>query len=270
MPNLRQYISWNLRTAFFHWIKSTRNKSLYTFAGVRRSGNHAIIHWMMRNMSGCTSFCNDVWLNQDPSKATLKKMKLGINSRRNVIISYEDRLPDFSDSLYNSDHVGHISNQYHIIILRDQFNLFASRMSWKYKQGTCFKKNVNYRKKIIDIWKSHALQFLEWEQGSESSAIVRVPINFNEWYVNKHYRKTIGQQLALDGNQTNVGAIHDYGGGSSFDGMNVRAGKQLDVLCRYKNLLQDHDFKSIFEDKELITLSTKIFGHIPGTDVLYR
>jgi hypothetical protein len=61
------------------------------------------------------------------------------------------------------------------------------------------------------------------------------------------------------------------GGGSSFDGTKYdeKAGS-MNVLMRWKQIQNMKTYRKLFKDKELIGLSEKIFGHIPGTEVLYK
>jgi hypothetical protein len=70
--------------------------------------------------------------------------------------------------------------------------------------------------------------------------------------------------------RNDVGYVSVKGGGSSFDGLKYRKGNEMQILKRWTDLKEDRFYRSIFRDKELIRLSNKIFGHIPGTEVLYK
>lgn len=58
-------------------------------------------------------------------------------------------------------------------------------------------------------------------------------------------------------------------GGSSFDrlAMQNRA-NHMKVLERWKAYADDPNYASIFEDQTLVELSSRIFGHIHGTEHL--
>jgi hypothetical protein len=62
-----------------------------------------------------------------------------------------------------------------------------------------------------------------------------------------------------------------YGPGSSFDKFKYKGqAYKMKVLERWKVFKEYPFYRSIFEDKELVELSNKIFGKIPGTDTLLK
>jgi len=59
-------------------------------------------------------------------------------------------------------------------------------------------------------------------------------------------------------------------GGSFEDVDKAKVGQQLRVLSRWQIYKKNPCFLSLFENRELVKLSNKVFGKISGTEVLLR
>jgi len=286
------------------------NKNEIRIIGLQRSGNHAIIEWIIRQCKGKVCFLNDikayplgiekVLYEKINDEIILKNINNKLEYKEilrlkkdYLIYSYEDKrikcLKRNNEKLF-----GKSLKKYYILILRDPFNLFASRIKLEEKRllfGFKLNKkiklekimeillnkdtkknriirladylNKNFSKKrIINLWKEHAAAYLM--NFTNKKFIV---INYNKWFKEKKYRQEISKKLRLKYKEPK--GISFFGGGSSFD--NIKYYKnpyRMKVLERWKQYVNNNTYKNIFKDKELIELSDKIFGKIPNTEIL--
>ncbi|MEZ4727208.1 MAG: hypothetical protein R3E79_08760 [Caldilineaceae bacterium] len=119
--------------------------------GMSRSGNHAIIHWLLNQATGRTCFLNCVEGKTNPFVSARPLQSGGIpyavnyptfnwdSERRGkfspkdlLIHSYEDNFLGYvCHPVFEQHHdqwVGPSRQRYDVLILRDPFNLFASRL----------------------------------------------------------------------------------------------------------------------------------------------
>lgn len=91
----------------------------------------------------------------------------------------------------------------------------------------------------------------------------RLGINYNLWFTDKDYRQEIANSLQLTFTDAGIRNVVNVGKGSSFDGT-VYDGKaqEMPVLVRYKSYLEHPVMLKILANEELRELSTQIFGAI--------
>jgi hypothetical protein len=163
--------------------------------------------------------------------------------------SYEDVVLRKLDFEKNRSVVGPSKKSFSILIVRDPFNLFASRYA---------KPNwpaVKISDRTIKIWKQH----MKEARGFTDMLPNRVVVGYNQWVTSSEYRRDIETRLGLG--ITDNGIKDDAGLGSSFSGDN-------DFLNRWKRFQDDPVFRKFFNDDELWALSKTFFGHIEGAEVL--
>ena len=269
---LKSFLANLLHTTFFHYINSNQRKTLYRVLGMRRSGNHATINWILKQISGSYSFCNDIGREQHPKSATVKRMQFGLAKGASLIISYEEqRASDvFGGPVAIS--CSACSKLYDVLILRDPFNLFASRFAWMDRQGRVFREDSERRQKVIDLWKENARYYLEIQSdGLMSPEDKTILFNYNNWVTDAAYREELSSFFGFDFDDSGMNEVKNFGSGSSFDGVVYRRNaKEMKVLSRWKSFMDNESYKSIFADKELVELSELIFGYIEGTEVLWH
>ena len=254
--------------------------------GLRRSGNHAIINWLASHYNRKICFLNDVKpitnpfltfkkntiiFNKDFYKEfNIDKEKCGKFSKKKCLMySYEDEsLKNIFHKNFKKNHdkfVGKSKKIYNIIILRDPFNMFASRFALNYHSR---KKNFLKEFKIRELWKSYAREYLgETDYLGKN----KITINYNLWFSNNNYRRSIENKLGLKPNDEKIREILNFGNGSSFDGMKFNGdANKMKVLERWKILANDEIYKFILKDKQLIKYSNKIFGKIPETENIIK
>ena len=241
------------------------NKKEIRVVGLKRTGNHAIINWLRQQHSGKVWHLNNIvagknpyhWLYSHYPKEALKQEALGNFTVKDCLIySYEDySLERVTDPKFENLHdlyLGKSSIRYDLILLRDPFNLMASRL----KKNYIAVKDPNYT--VTHLWIDYAKEFI-----GETNYLnnYKICINYNRWFVDVEYRKELASALVMDFSDKGIERVKSEGGGSSFDGekLNGKA-SQMDVLNRYKVFEDDPEYQKLVDNEELIQYSRKIFG----------
>lgn len=236
------------------------------FFAMMRSGHHAIINWLIAQLPEPFTFIND------PLHPALNIGKKNLTQEGDLYFLYniedrfiQDGIKESEECLHDYSDIrkGKINN---VLILRDPFNLFASR----YARETARKNLVSGEKqhkeilncswsplggwtskKALQCWKNHAKEV-------ENPTKINLIINYNQWVLSEDYRKSISKWFGLEFNDVNYGEIAVVQGeGSSFDG--IKKTNNNRVLNRYKRYIYDKYFMSLFDD-EIKDLANKIFG----------
>ncbi|MFP4144072.1 MAG: hypothetical protein ACLFV3_02915 [Phycisphaeraceae bacterium] len=243
--------------------------------GMSRSGNHAILNWIFAQAPPRTCLLNCAEGKENPFLTArpmdsgrpyranyefdLEREQRGRLSAKNLLLfSHEDNfLGNAVSDAYEREHdgwVGPTRRRRDVLILRDPFNLFASRL----RAGSA-EVGLTVAKRI---WKQHAREFI---QGPSRLRHDPVLIRYNQWFTDRDYRRALADRLGLtftDAGLREVAACH---GGSSFDGLAYDGdAQQMGVLSRWKHYAADAQYRMLF-DEELIEMSESIFGPIPGT-----
>lgn len=259
------------------------NKNELRIAGMSRSGNHSIINWILQQLQGRFCFLNCAEPKTNPfgtarplfQDKTYKvnypdfdfsaERKGNFSKKDYLIYSYEDCfLSMLNKSIFEQEHdlwVGPSRRRMDILILRDPFNLFASR-----KKSGLFKREKEKKNKPVTpltalrIWKQHAREAI-----GEKSYLPhqRIYINYNSWASDYQYRKKVAKSLNLNFNDNGIHEVSKVAGGSSFDGVRYATNaNNMKVLERWKHYINDPDYLKLF-DEETIDLSNQLFNHIP-------
>lgn len=218
------------------------------FVGLRRSGNHAVLDWLLAHHNNWIHY-NNVVLEDLTTDQVVHHGK----DPDYVVASFEDY-----DLRAISERIG---NRERIVLLRDPFNLFASRLAMVRKfvsdpecKFTCLDL---ISRRAINLWKQYAREFIYAHVANT------VFINFNLWYEDQEYRKDISRVMGWE--HTDAGfASHQgwqFSGGSSFSGGNP--------LESWKNLRDDDEYLSMF-DEETVFLSETMYGTKPPLRLKYR
>jgi hypothetical protein len=243
--------------------------------GMSRSGNHAIIHWLLAQAQGRTCFLNCAEGKTNPF-ASARPLHSGLayevnysqfdyegeqngnfSSKDLLIHSYEDSfLGHVCHPLFEANHnqwVGSSHQRYDVLILRDPFNLFASR---RHSRLPHVSTNTGMR-----IWKQHAREFLRQTHRLNRPYIL---INYNRWATEQAYRRQLAAQLGLRFTDAGFLTVQKTGGGSSFDGLRYDGqAERMKTLERWKVYQDDPSFRKIF-DLEAVGLASQIFGALSG------
>lgn len=257
------------------------NQNEIRITGLSRSGNHALINWILaqiKNLRFCFLNCAEPKQNPFTSARPLGKGKSGIytnisgfsNSKEEegdfqkkdyLVYSYEDtflgplmhrsfkkqRQKWLGDSLHRKD----------ILLIRDPFNLFASRIKAGFLLADKSHRQEQISWKVLKrIYKQHAREFL----GEKKYLGNSVKINYNKWVANKQYRQSISEQLEIPFSDEGLFELSRVAGGSSFEGTSISAENlHKKIENRWKNYMDNEQFWELF-DEELAELSFQIFG----------
>jgi hypothetical protein len=172
----------------------------------KRSGQHAIISWIIRNMTDMVLslkndlgvikleyvnnkilYWNDVNNDQDFGMKLFKESGLA-NNLENLVVNYEDVNNNYSffsvDEVYrgplNYKRFSDIDILYgkRLIILRDFYNCLASR----YQQNISGEYPHSYDQRFINLWKNNAKFLL---------ANPKMGLKFEDWLIDENKRKQI-------------------------------------------------------------------------------
>lgn len=268
--------------------------------GLRRSGNHAIMNWIRKQHKGEVFYINNTRIKVNPFRYVyedqIRKLKdqsiqgwrtenierwrreaVGEFAIKNCLIySYEDQpIEAFSDRTFEARHdlyFGKSRVRYDLILMRDPFNLFASRLRAN-ERGKSAAHQMDFMKvksrsiSLPQLWLDCAREYLDETHYLQN---IKVPVNYNLWVLDKEYRQQLAEKLAMDFTDAGFDEVMTNGGGSSFDGvaLNGKASK-MPVLERWKYFAEDPRFQELIKDSNILDYSSKIFGSIPGTETLH-
>ncbi|EKV32653.1 hypothetical protein C882_2732 [Caenispirillum salinarum AK4] len=257
------------------------NRTEIRLSGMSRSGNHAIIDWIMRQADGRVCFLNCAEGKTNPFescrplsdgrpwRASWENFDLdaeagGRLSPKDLLLhSYEDSYNAHAFSRVFEDRhdawVGPSGRRLDVVILRDPFNLFASRRA----MGADLPRATAAR-----MWKQHARTALKAlnTRPRKGSRRHPLPILYNRWASERAYRAEIAARLGLSFTDAGIETVAACNGGSSFDGLayDGRAGA-MRVTERWRAYADDTEYLSLF-DAEMVDLSRQLFGpppHLP-------
>src|SRR5215207_7886096 len=194
-----------------------------------RSGNHAIIDWLLAQAPGRTCFLNCAEPTRNPFRwarplapdapgwrATydldIEAERAGRLSRKDYLVhSYEDVfLGAFRNPVHEArreQFVGASGSRIDVLILRDPFNLLASRRASRI--GTMAPELA------MRVWCQHARQFLRVRRYLAPDAVC---VNYNLWASSREYRRSVSRLLGLEFDDRAAALVPPCAGGSSFDG----------------------------------------------------
>lgn len=228
---------------------------------MRRSGNHAISNWVLKQLEGATCYNNNMGPFHPPENTIIKRIFLKGWSKYNLVVSLEDKPCEAAFLPFDEKKFGKASIKANILILRDPFNMFASRWVWKDEFGRMFREDKMHQQEIIDLWKDHAQTFLAWRNGQVlNKNEIYIPIQYNQWFKDLEYRKELAHKLGLEFTDKGKEEVSGYGFGSSFEGReNDGKASNSKVMERWEGLKENSSYKSLFQDAELRSLASEIF-----------
>lgn len=241
---------------------SARAQTAIRIVGMSRSGNHAIINWILNQIEGPWVFLNCVEPKTNPfhsarpldcgnavlaSHPALRKgEEHQVRAAAGCLaFSQEDTFLQPALGERATELQGTFENGADVLILRDPYNLMASRKRFDWS----FVTPLTERR----IWKQHAKRVLSG-QGFCKRRLV--PILYNRWASDPDYRKQIAGRIGLRFSDVGWDRTAACGGGSSFEG---RAHSQTGVFERWRRFADDPAFWDRIDD-EMEALADEIFG----------
>lgn len=238
--------------------------------GMSRSGNHCLVDWILEQAGGRYCFLNCAEGKSNPFETArplddgrralsnipdfdLEAERSGRFAPKDLLLhSYEDSfLGHACSAAFETRHdpwVGRSRRRLDLLVLRDPFNLFASRR----RLGCELPRATALR-----MWKQHARAALA---GSRQPRRPWLAVAYNRWVGSADYRRGLAARLGLRFSDRGRRQVGRCGGGSSFDGLayDGRA-ERMPVLDRWRRYAEDPDYLALF-DEELRELSRRLFG----------
>lgn len=221
---------------------------------LQRSGQHAFVNWLCAQLNATgVSTCHF----NDAMDDRLLTRQFGTVEADVVVANAEDapieaaraRFEELEARTFLGDRP--VSN---IILLRDPWNLFASRHKYRW---SCRLGNTS--RQAVECWRDHATQFSE--SLSWSSLWEFRPVNFNHWFRLRPYREFLADSMGVRFTDAGIDDVVHHGGGSSFDGTKFDGRAQdMGVLERWRQV-SPRLYRAIF-DETLTALAESIFGTV--------
>ncbi|MEM6256649.1 MAG: hypothetical protein AAF821_27415 [Cyanobacteria bacterium P01_D01_bin.156] len=247
------------------------------FHGMARSGNHAVIDWIINMSPNPVDYWNNVA--KCPRKLFFRQKKI-------LLRSHENRsLAEINDNFLEKNHdnyFGRSRKRFNILLIRDPFNLFASRLKQVRNQGfkesttgflmghPKYKYGQSKPSEFVGVWKEHAREFLGITSYLNHPKVL---VNYNKWVTDRNHRMKCASDLNLPYQEKTISRVvgqDGAGAGSSFDKYDFSGrASDMKVFERWKAMRNDPYYRTLFEDFEVWDLSKKIFGDIEGTECLY-
>ena len=242
---------------------------LYLIHHMKRSGGHAVIHWLTKNLPGTVFVNNEIQAQPIlQGRSALPDGRLPYKDwvrRKERKFEYADLLANAASVLVSlEDHELRVRPFFHtaiqtIVIVRSPQNLFASRI--KKSSNTSLLAyaidNPELLGRAVRIWKEHARAAL----GLVDAGMPVKPIFYDAWLTTDHYRSALALSLEFSAFSEPSGELTTEGGGSSF------GSERLDqaALLRRVDLLSEPEkqiLEQIMSDPEMIDLDTLMKARI--------
>lgn len=238
---------------------------------LHRSGIHCIVNWLESLFP--TSLCYNIWD---------EVLGLDIKKIENILKQYIRISPNFFSLIFedfdlrmeieNLKVMEYISTLVpeaeciNIIILRDFFNLMASRTKSFLDSGSPTPSGflLEYSHFHI-IWKQYAQEYINETEYLPNKLV----ISYNHWVKDQDYRKKICSRLGGQYNERTLDNVPATNGGSSFDFLEYDGcANKMNIFGRYR-YLQNHPIVQISRgliDGKILRLNHEIFGDILNTE----
>lgn len=254
------------------------NGQVMRIVGMSRSGNHAIINWITQQLTGRWCFLNCVEPKTNPFDTArpmddgrvhdgnipafdLEAERAGRHSLKDhLLFSQEDSflnpaLGPATTAIQDAATGGSL-RRLDLLILRDPYNLFASRRRAGYQ--------VISDQTSIRVWKQHAKAYLGEIRGIDDRL---VPVSYNRWVRDQDYRRALATTLGLQFTDAGFNSIAACGGGSSFDGLGFDGrANQMHLFERWRHYHHDRQFWRLF-DSDLRRIAARAFPDDPAPAV---
>ncbi len=216
--------------------------------GIRRSGQHAVINWILRNagradtvfLNSCTMrrsalrTCGQSELNGRPSGGGYPLLKvltpwLTPEKRPFVLVSYEagyaegGLTPNFPDEDFDRE----------VLVTRSFVNWLPSFLR--------LMRVMNPRWPAEGLEVAHGVLFEMTRYKAHllaAQASPHVVVDFDQWASRPAYRLEKLAELGLDNHDNSLGHVQPYGGGSSFSGHKTPA-DALPLTTRWQSMAAD-------------------------------
>lgn len=239
--------------------------------GMARSGNHAVAHWILSQAPGrwlCLNCAEGKanpfatarplddgrpWLTNLEDFEPFAEREGGFAQKDLLVVTHEDHfLANAASREYERHHdewVGPSARRIDLLVLRDPYNLFASRLRsgvGRLSDGVALR-----------MWKQHAKEFLGRQRRLRAEPKF---VSYNRWVASRAYREDLAWALSFPFTDAGFREVPACAGGSSFDGRDYHGrATRMRVLDRWRHYGDDRAFRRLF-DPETRELARLAFG----------
>lgn len=231
--------------------------------GMRRSGNHLAINWILEQVQGTAVFYNNINPDLPPFSARMTEYRRRGGLSPRIVLSYEDvtagRLlsPPLRTFLEGRT-AQHGTVVRFALILRDPYNLFASRLrKWPDRFG-----DADAIAAQTALYAEHAALAAAPRPLWRDAPLV--PLLYNDLVADATARARIGQALGIGTGDRGLDTVPIYGHGSSFEGTAGEVGAlQARVFDRWRDMAREPAFRAALGDPRLQDAGRQLFGIEP-------
>ncbi|MCB9765347.1 MAG: class I SAM-dependent methyltransferase [Alphaproteobacteria bacterium] len=238
---------------------------VFIVVGMCRSGHHAVINWLLAHEDKPSIFLNNqlAWRNDRPRRdhVVLRNGASLTQPASLLVVNIEDVTPEAAALTINQRSVAlrlPSDTPTRIIqVIRDPFNLFASRAS-KAQDGA---PNFRSAPRARHLWLAHAD-----EASGRTSHLGEdfVLIKYNDWLTDSVYRARVSQQLSFDHSTPLPMRVARFGDGSSFDGLSFDGrADEMDTLERWRSLIHHKSFLRQLRSPVLLQSARALGWNLP-------
>lgn len=232
--------------------------------GMKRSGNHAIVNWLMPQL-------DPVYINNAiPVGKILRGQPIPAPqpfdqwctrcqpqeapSPSCLLVTLEDH--DLGLSPFTGLVPGGLCR---LLVLRSARQMLASRIrkAFRVDMPAYPRSNGPVLQRAIALWKQHARCFLKGDDTYPG----RIAILFDTWFRDRRYREVISAAMSVEFDDSGYGRVSSEGGGSSFDGVKFDGRAHLMGVTGRQACLDPHErmlLDEVFRDRELLDLDREV------------
>lgn len=210
---------------------------LILFHGMKRSGNHAVLDWMMDNVRGIKHFNNVFPLRVELEQPGSFKFPVVLGD----VLRKQKRWSDFfakapahticsiEDWDFGRNYFSGAEHTLNILLLRSAENLFSSRIHKAFKMHmAAYPREFDHvMRRAMNVWVDHVDALLENSGRPDFVGIV-----FDDWVTKPAYRDAVADRLGFKAVVQPRASRAKEGGGSSFDGHAEVAGTDPSSLLQ--------------------------------------
>jgi hypothetical protein len=234
----------------------------YLFLAMCRSGHHAVLYWLAKQLPGRVehlNHCMGGWKEKKLKPLVGTEIINNKGEGNSTLYSVEE----FDMYDWNKYGIDEFSPERRVLVVRDPFNWVASSIK---KEGAhlnnlfdCYTddKGDYPTSPTTELWCRQVKEAV-----GESQIIPGlIVVNYNKWFFDIKYRKKLSERLEVKFSDEGLSIVPQWGRGSSFDERkyNGRA-QEMGVLSRWRIFVDNPIFKRVAEDEVINSLSVNFFG----------
>jgi hypothetical protein len=241
---------------------AVRNRVEIRMFGMRRSGNHMAALWLAHHFESPVWFVNNVSSFEVPEvrqedaegvyAPSVFRSPIGVDRfwemEKDVLVhTYEDYWLNSLRYGANKVVVGESATEHDVLVVRDPFNLFSSRM---FIHGDV----VPMDKPVVALWK----QYLHEALGDTRFLKRKVVVDYNRLVASPEYRRSVEARMGLSASDSGLDRV--YGIGSSFDGTTYDGrAAEMRTMERWTAYASHPWYHGLF-DTEVMDLAVRMWG----------